>query len=102
MLNEGIAFGVWQGVPLLVVGVALVCVGVFALKTRELWERIGLGIMAIGGSWNFVQRLRYGYVIDPWSFGSLGYNNLADYLIFFGLVVYGYTYFVRRREYRRH
>lgn len=102
MLNEGIAFGIWQGVPLVVIVAALIVIAVIALKTRELWERVGLGLMLSGGSLNFLQRLNLGYVIDPWSVGGLGYNNLADYLIFFGLVVYGYTYFVRGREYRRH
>lgn len=85
----------------MVVVFALLCVGWLALKTRELWERVGLSLVFIGGCLNFIQRLRYGYVIDPWPLGSLGYNNFADYLIFFGLVIYGYTYFVRRREYRR-
>ena len=71
---------------------------VYALKMRELWGRIGVILMLIGGGMNIFERLRYGYVVDNWKLGELLYNNLADYLIVAGLVVYGYSYFVRRRR----
>lgn len=70
---------------------------VIAVKTRELLGRVGLVVMALGGGLNLSERIGAGYVSDPFSFFGLGYNNMADYLIFFGLVIYGYSYFVRRR-----
>lgn len=47
---------------------------------------------------NIYDRIRYGYVVDNWNLAGVLYNNLADYIIFAGLVIYGYSYFVRRRR----
>ncbi|MFH1243962.1 MAG: signal peptidase II [bacterium] len=98
MLNRGIAFGLWQGVPVWIVGVVLIGLGVVAGKTRELWGRGGIGLVICGGVINLIDRIRYGGVSDNLMFIGLVYNNLADYLIVIGLVVYGYTYFVRRQR----
>lgn len=101
MLNEGIAFGLWQGIPIWIIimawGIVLVC----ALKTRELWERSGLGLILLGGGANLIARITGGGVWDNWSMGTVGYNNWADYLIFFGVVLYGYSHFVRGQRDRR-
>lgn len=97
MLNNGIAFGWAQGIPnwvgILVFFLLILC----AVKTRELLARFGLFLMIIGGSINTYQRFAVGVVIDNLPMFGLGYNNWADYLIFFGVLIYGYTYFVRRR-----
>ena len=69
---------------------------VFAVKTREIIGRVGIGLMIVGGLVNTYQRITVGYVVDNLPMFGLGYNNLADYLIFFGLFLYGYSYFVRR------
>ena len=53
--------------------------------------------MIAGGMANTYQRVRFGGVVDNLPMFYFGYNNIADYLIFFGVLVYGYTYFVRRR-----
>lgn len=98
MGNSGVAFGIWQGIPIALVSAFWVGLFVYALKMRELWGRIGVILMLIGGGMNIFERLRYGYVMDNWKLGELIYNNLADYLIVAGLVVYGYSYFVRRRR----
>lgn len=97
MLNTGVAFGMAQGMPfwvgLLAISLLLLC----ALKTRELWGRVGIGLIVVGGAMNTYQRLTTGAVVDNLPMFHFGYNNFADYLIFFGVLVYGYTYFVRRR-----
>ncbi len=96
MLNNGIAFGWAQGIPnwvgILVLFLLLLC----AVKTREIIGRVGMVLMIVGGFVNTYQRFSVGYVVDNLPMFGLGYNNLADYLIFFGLVLYGYSYFVRR------
>lgn len=95
-MNTGIAFGVWPEIPIWLVigalGVLIAC----AVKTRELWGRIGVAMIMAGGMINIYQRLKFGGVVDNYQMWGVGYNNFADYLIFFGLVVYGYSYFVRR------
>lgn len=95
MINKGIAFGWWQGVPVWVGVVGLIALLLVAVKTRELWGRVGILLMLIGGGVNTLQRYLYGGVLDDLPMFGLGYNNLADYLIFFGIVLYGYSYFVR-------
>lgn len=97
MINQGIAFGLWQNVPLWVLLAVWVAVLLYALKVRGLWMRIGVGMITVGGALNLLSRMRYGGVVDTLPFFGLVYNNGADYLIFFGLVIYGYTYFVRRQ-----
>ena len=98
MLNKGIAFGWAQGMPDWV-GIFILCLLMFfAVKTRELYGRIGLGIVIAGGIVNTYQRLILGGVVDNLPMFGLGYNNLADYLIFFGLVLYGYSYYRTTRK----
>ncbi len=97
MVNSGIAFGLLTGLSWWVGLVGLVVLLVIAVKVRELLGRVGLTLIIIGGAINTYQRARTGYVIDNLPMFHFGYNNFADYLIFFGVLVYGYTYFVRRR-----
>ena len=98
MVNKGVAFGMLEGLPwwigLLTIGCLLYC----AVKTRELWERVGIVLVVAGGVMNLIQRYSQGMVSDPWKVFNLGYNNFADYLIFFGVVVYGYTYYRKSRK----
>jgi signal peptidase II len=88
MLNQGISFGLLQGIPVWVVGLVWICLFVYAVKMRELWGRVGVGLMLLGGAGNIVSRVWYGGVIDNLSFFGLFYNNVWDYLIFIGLVIY--------------
>ncbi len=97
MINQGITFGLWQEVPLWLLVVVWTGTLLFALKERELWRACGLYAILLGGGFNLLSRIRYGGVVDNLNFLGLVYNNGADYLIFFGLVIYGYTYFVRRQ-----
>lgn len=97
MLNKGVAFGWFVGLPFWVGLLVIILLMIFAVKTRELVARVGLGLVIIGGIMNTYQRVTSGVVVDNLPMFGLGYNNFADYLIFFGVLVYGYTYFVRRR-----
>jgi lipoprotein signal peptidase len=97
ILNSGVAFGLWEGIPLWVVGIAHLILIICAVKTRQLLARTGLFLMVIGGAGNLWLRFTYGGVIDTLSLTGLIYNNVWDYLILLGLIVYGYTSFIRRR-----
>ncbi len=96
MINKGITLGLFPDISILILCAVWVGVVIYAVKVRELWGRIGLGLIALGGGMNLYSRFVYGGVRDPWSLLGLLYNNGADYMIFFGIVIYGYTYFVRR------
>lgn len=93
MLNEGISFGVMQGIPVWVVGVVWICLFVYAGKMRELWERVGVILILVGGAGNIISRIVYGGVVDNLSFFGVLHNNVWDYLIFAGLVVYAIQVF---------
>ncbi len=97
MLNEGISGGFWPGFPVWGVGIVWLGLMLYAAKMRELWERIGVVMILIGGGMNLFDRIRYGGVVDNLNFANLLYNNIWDYLIVGGLLIYGYSYFVRRR-----
>ena len=97
MLNEGVSFGLWKGIPLLVVGVAWFVEGYLLVREKSSLGKLGLILILVGGGWNFEQRLGHGVVIDNMSLFGLLYNNVADYLIGIGIILYGYSYFVRRR-----
>lgn len=96
MLNKGIAFGLLTNLPVWIFVLVLLVLVYYAGKMRELWGRVGVVLIILGGVGNLVSRLKYGGVVDNWSFFGLVYNNLADYLIFIGLVIYGYSYYFRR------
>lgn len=47
-----------------------------------------LVLILIGGIVNMVDRLTFGYVRDYWNFGGLFINNLNDWLIGFGVLLF--------------
>jgi len=98
MLNRGIAFGWLEGLPYWVGVLGIVILITFAVKTRELIARVGLVLVIVGGIMNTYQRVTMGVVVDNLLMFHFGYNNLADYLIFFGLLVYGYSYYRTTRK----
>lgn len=59
-------------------------------------EKLGLGLIVGGGVLNLISRYLHGGVADNWNLLGLLYNNLADYLILAGVIIYGYSHFVRR------
>lgn len=94
MLNKGISFGFLPGISIVLIVLVLVGLVIYAVKVRELIARLGLGLMIIGGTGNLYQRLMYGGVVDNLNFFGLFYNNVFDYLIGGGVVVYGVQYLV--------
>lgn len=92
MINVGVAFGIGQGISQELVGIALVVVVVIAVKTRELWGKVGLGMIVIGGVANLYMRIKYGGVMDNLILFGILYNNVWDYLIVGGLILYGYSH----------
>lgn len=100
MLNNGISFGLFGNIPVWIVVVVWICLLVYAVKMRELWERIGVGMVLIGGVGNLVSRVWYGGVVDNWNFLGLFYNNLWDYLITSGVIVYIVSHFWTTRTLR--
>jgi len=97
MINNGVAFGLGQGISVWVVGVVLLAVVVVAVKTRVLWGRVGLMMMIVGGIANLYLRIKYGGVVDNLRLLGILYNNVWDYLIVLGLAIYGYSSFIRRQ-----
>lgn len=87
-LNEGISFGLFRGISAWIIGFLLVWLIVLAVKTRELTARIGLSLMIVGGAMNLHSRVVYGGVRDYWNFLGLFSNNLADWIISIGLIIY--------------
>ncbi len=91
MLNKGISFGFLPGISNILIGAVIVVLIFYALKVRELIVKIGLGLMITGGMGNLYLRVMYGGVVDNLNFFGLFYNNVFDYLIVGGAVVYMYS-----------
>jgi len=79
--NPGISCGLNYNLLLVAAFIALVTLTVL------FWRRGNLCLMVIliGGLINFIDRIIFGYVRDYWSFFWF-YNNLADWIIFFGVL----------------
>lgn len=88
MLNTGVSFGLLPGVSPVLLGIILLALIIYALKMRELWGRIGVGLIVLGGTGNLVSRLMNGGVVDNLNFFGLFYNNMWDWMIGVGVVVY--------------
>ena len=88
MLNKGVSFGLFSGIPTFLIGVVLLGLIVYAGKMRELWGRIGIWFIVAGGTGNLVNRMLHGGVVDNLSFFGLFYNNIWDYLIGVGIAIF--------------
>lgn len=68
--NDGIAFGLFQGIPQLFTITSLVIVAgaiyfyLHHLPERDRWLPIMLGLIVGGALGNVIDRLRFGYVVD--------------------------------------
>ena len=88
MLNKGISFGFLPGISNVLIALVLIGLIVYAVKVRELIVRLGLGLMIAGGMGNLCQRVMYGGVVDNLNFFGLFYNNVFDYLIVSGVIIF--------------
>jgi len=92
--NTGISFGLKFG------GVFLNLIVLMILSwwlLRKENEKILL-VVWMGGGLNLIDRLRFGFVRDYWSFAFGLYNNLADWLIALGLVVFIINLWMKRSK----
>jgi lipoprotein signal peptidase len=85
MINTGVSFGLLPGLSWIILLGVLVGLTIYAVKMRELWGRIGIGMIIVGGAGNLTQRLIYGGVVDNLNFFGLFYNNVWDYVIVVGV-----------------
>lgn len=83
--NEGFSFGWGKNLRSLPV---LIWFFLFLFWLKNVFYG-GLFLMILGGGINLGDRLIFGKVRDYWYFwGGRFYNNLADYLIVFGLFLF--------------
>lgn len=88
VINQGVSFGIIIGSEWIIW--CLWAVFFVWLYKQKMW------LVLAGGGANLVSRVVWGGVVDCLPFFGMFYNNLADYMIVGGIVIYGYTYFVRR------
>lgn len=83
--NYGISFGqIIPGMLWLQGGVWLMTCW-WLLKSKN-WR---VGLIVVGGGLNLWQRIQWGYVVDYWRIPMTDvYNNINDWLIFGGVVLY--------------
>jgi signal peptidase II len=93
--NSGISFGLFADVfasrPALLAGIKMLIVAVlviWACRSADAWERLGLAMIAGGALGNIVDRMRHGAVTDFLDFHWAGMHwptfNVADVAISLG------------------
>jgi signal peptidase II len=96
--NQGISFSMFAetfaGRPLLLAGITLVIVALFAfllIRSTVRWEAVAFGLIIGGALGNALDRLRLGAVVDFLDFHVWDYHwpafNLADAAIVVGVMV---------------
>lgn len=91
--NEGIAFGMFQGVPQLFTLTSLLIVGgavytyLWHTPERDRWLPFILGLIVGGAIGNVIDRLRFGYVVDfiKTLDGRFPIFNVADSCVVIGV-----------------
>lgn len=81
--NYGISFGINGLIFILLSIIFILFLTVIFFKKKSF----GLGLMVVGGWINLIDRLVWGYVRDYWRLMTV-YNNLADWLIGVGVVLF--------------
>lgn len=84
VINQGFSFGVKMGTEWLFW--LLLSIVFIWLYRQKMW------LILTGGVANAVSRIVWGGVVDYWNFFGLVTNNLADWMIGVGLVVYAIQY----------
>jgi signal peptidase II len=99
--NTGVAFSLFQGMPLfftvtsIVITLGLIYAYAAYLPNRQRWVQIAMGLLLGGAIGNIVDRLRLGYVVDFIAVGWWPVFNIADSAITVGVTMLaGYLIFV--------
>jgi signal peptidase II len=101
--NNGVAFGMFQGIPhfftltSIVISIGALLFYRYQLPNNRPWIQISVGMIVGGAIGNIIDRIRYGYVVDfvhvSWFPGifnmadsaiTIGVLMLAGYLLFLG------------------
>ncbi|HJZ46692.1 MAG TPA: signal peptidase II [Roseiflexaceae bacterium] len=92
--NNGVAFGMFQGIPhfftltSIVISIGALLFYRYQLPNNRPWIQVSLGMIVGGAIGNIIDRLRYGYVVDfvhvSWFPGIF---NLADSAITVGVLM---------------
>lgn len=88
--NRGAAWSLMSGRRWLLIGLTIVVSAMliyFLVKAKNKWAIIGLSLALGGAVGNFIDRLRFGYVIDMFQteFVSFPIFNIADVALFCGV-----------------
>ncbi len=91
--NTGIAFGFFRehpGLLLILITLSLVLLGIWAVRmeSQSPWGRLTFALILGGAIGNWIDRLRFGSVIDFLDFRVWPVFNLADSAITIGVVLY--------------
>ena len=87
--NYGFSFGMGSSLGLLLIFLEIVVTGWF------FWK--GEGLLVMAGTSIIIDRLRFGFVRDYWQlFGSHLYNNLPDWILFGGVLLFLYKLLWKR------
>jgi signal peptidase II len=90
--NTGIAFGMFQGMNLVMLVVALVVIAAVlvwrhAHGAATPWLDLAVGLVVAGASGNAIDRVHQGYVTDFLDFRVWPVFNVADTCVFVGVVL---------------
>ena len=90
--NKGAAFSILQGRTLFLIIVtvfAFAFIGYFLFKTprQNKFLRFSLGVTTAGIAGNFIDRVRFGQVVDFFDFRFFPIFNIADMCIVIGIIL---------------
>jgi signal peptidase II len=109
--NSGAAFGLFQGMSMIIMVIALVATAallIYGLVIHRrfpffdgLLSRISLGMVLGGTVGNLIDRIRLGYVTDFIDFTYWPAFNVADASISVGVILFAYTLLRQSRHEER-
>ncbi len=98
--NEGAAWGIFPGQMTFFIVITIIAVGLFAFLSKELdfkrktFFSIGISLLFGGAIGNFIDRLRFRYVVDFLDFRFFGYSfpifNVADICLTVGIALFAF------------
>ncbi|MCM8784340.1 MAG: signal peptidase II [Candidatus Omnitrophica bacterium] len=100
VFNKGIAFGMFQNIPLFFL-IILILISIFSfLKYRPYTrgKKLAISLISAGTLSNLLDRIRFGYVVDYLDFRIWPVFNLADASITLGIVLFIWKIFNKEQE----